>query len=139
MSTYAAYYNLNEADKTVKVRRSSSRSVSSTESNHAQPEQRKVSASTFYAEHSRQYPSRPPSPNSSNGQREQHKSSFTRFLHSFRPADEVSTPTGVYSPVIKRGSLFSRRSSQEEKERRVAAGKDIKMSREMRDLVRGAA
>ena len=78
MSTYAAYYNLSEADKAEQKRRA------------------------FCAVQL---------PLSSNVQTERRRSSFQKVLDHFRPYEVVLAPDGVYSPIIKKGSPFSRKSS----------------------------
>lgn len=121
MSTYAAYYNLTEADRAEQARRTSAESTK---------------------DNSR-------------------RSSFQKVFHSFRPTEQEITPSGIYSPIIKRGSLFSRNSSRQgsvkesveprygsqkyeslhyvKKAEKKAASKDIQMTDSMRDLIRGAA
>ncbi|KIW33493.1 uncharacterized protein PV07_00339 [Cladophialophora immunda] len=42
------------------------------------------------------------------------KSSIKNALDQLRPTTETLTPAGIYSPVIKQGSLFSRKHSPAE-------------------------
>ncbi|RMZ89398.1 hypothetical protein DV736_g3390, partial [Chaetothyriales sp. CBS 134916] len=71
------------------------------------------------------------------------RSSLTKFFNSLRSVDGATAPTGIYTPIIKKGPLFSRRRSAEEQkardERRLGEGKDIDMTAEMRDMIRAAA
>ncbi|RMD41976.1 hypothetical protein DV735_g3167, partial [Chaetothyriales sp. CBS 134920] len=47
------------------------------------------------------------------GDSSRRSSSLSKFIDSFRPIDEAAKPTGIYTPIIKRGSLFSRKQSSE--------------------------
>ena len=78
------------------------------------------------------------STSSATSQPERRRSSIQKVLDHLRPTEEAITPAGIYSPVIKRGSLFSRKSSKsgpvDEKK-----AKDIRMRREMLQMMSAAA
>ncbi|RMZ79841.1 hypothetical protein DV737_g3218, partial [Chaetothyriales sp. CBS 132003] len=82
---------------------------------------------------------------SSASQNQGRRSSLAKFFDSFRPADEATTQTGIYSPLVKKGPFFSRKQSSEEQkardERHLRQGKnmEINMTPEMRDFIRAAA
>lgn len=75
MSTYAAYYNLTEADKAAQLQKQrrvsaeSKDSVNSTTSSVAEPTRR--------------------------------KSSVQKILSALRPTEEVLTPSAIYAPGVK--------------------------------------
>lgn len=77
MTTYAGYYYLVQADKEARRAESRSNSAVSTESSVADSQPRRNSASLL-----------------------------KKFLDQLRPIDETITPSGIYSPIIKKGPLF---------------------------------
>jgi hypothetical protein len=61
------------------------------------------------------------------------RSSVQKILDHLRPTEEATAPAGIYSPIIKKGSLFSRSKKEHKSE------KETRMSRELRDLLHAAA
>jgi hypothetical protein len=51
--------------------------------------------------------------NNSNNNTQSRRSSIKKVLDGFRPTEEKITPTGIYTPIIQNGPLFSRRRSEE--------------------------
>lgn len=79
MSTYAAFYNLHEGKKAQSIVDSRRASNMSSASS---------SSSTKPSKDSR-------------------RGSLKSFLKGLKPTEEVQKPAGIYTPIIKRGSLFS--------------------------------
>lgn len=76
-TTYAAYYNLVQADKA--ARASESRRASSITNSSAAV---------------------------SNKERKSSQSTLKKVLNQLRATDEEITPSGIYTPIIKQGPLF---------------------------------
>ncbi|KAJ9613542.1 hypothetical protein H2200_003484 [Cladophialophora chaetospira] len=78
---YAGYYNLSQAEKSTQSSRRVSQESASSDKSTSSSTSQKI------------------------------KSGFKKFLEELRPTTEVLTPAGLYSPIIKRGDLFTRKQS----------------------------